>query len=377
MYTPTIPDLLQQGNGRSTSSNGASGRKAPKAPPGAPTNRLADPSMSTSADVIPKPGRNGNGKADLKALAPAIACKDGHEDLPGADERQAVDSPARHVQKWKVCDLKPYPLQGHFFTDESEEADLDLAANMQKNGQRDPIEILPDGTIIKGHRRTAAAKHNGWKTVDVVVRHDLVGNEKAIEEEFLEDNYMRRQLSRLQRARCAKRLMELAKAGKLTVHQEAALKGKTRDKIGRLLDMSGESVGRWLRILETPLEVQLAFDAKKLGVELAARVKGLDQEVQQKIAAKIKRRGIEHAKAIVTKHLPKRAETPKGPDKVCMKFMQAIHEVIEEGLMDNVDGIHWLSQEDLAPLRDADRLIRKLKTRVQERIQEEEEDLDT
>ncbi len=61
-------------NGRSSSSNGASGRKAPKAPPGAPINRLADPSMSPPADAIRKPGRNG--KAASKAPTSAIARKD-------------------------------------------------------------------------------------------------------------------------------------------------------------------------------------------------------------------------------------------------------------------------------------------------------------
>jgi len=100
----------------------------------------------------------------------------------------------------------------------------------------------------------------------------------------------------------------------------------------------------------------------------------LDEEDQEKIAAEIKSRGIEHAKAIVTEYLPRKAETPKGPDKLYIKFKQVIHEMNKEGLMDNVDGIHWLFQEDLALFGDAKKLIGNLETRIEERIKEEEED---
>ena len=375
MSIATIPNSDGQSKAVETSSQSRKGPAESKTSSAA-FNRL------TEYEVGQPAGTNGNGRcrphqggeSRLDAHS-GNGRQHGHEDLPGAAEEQAVNRPVRRVEKRKVCDLKPYPLQECFFADESEEADLELAANMQKNGLRERPEILPDNTIIKGHRRIGAAKHNGWTEIKVVVRYDLVGNDKAIEEEFLEDNYMRRQLSPLERARCAKRLLELAEDDKLTDRQQAALRRKIYAKIGRLFDRSGKTVERWLHILETPLEVQLAFSADKLKVTLADRVYGLDQDIQQKIAAEIKSRGVEHATAIVKEYLPKRAETPKGADKAYMKFKQVLHEVIEDGLMDNVDDIRWLFQEDLDLFGDAKKLIGKLETRIEERIEEEEEDL--
>jgi ParB-like chromosome segregation protein Spo0J len=294
--------------------------------------------------------------------------------MPGAAEEQVVNRSVRRVEKRNVCDLKPFPLQEHFFTDESEEADCELAANMRKNGLRERPEILPDNTIIKGHRRTGAAKHNGWTEIEVVVRYDLVGNEKAIEEEFLEDNYMRRQMSPLLRAKCAKRLDELARDGKLTEYQLGISEGLTRAKIGRLLGVSGETVGRWLRILRAPLEVQLAYDAKKLGVEAAARACNLNEKVQEEIAAEIKHRGFEHAKGIVEKHMPKKAETRRGPGKMYMKFKQAGYEAFKEGLADNVERIGWQPHEDVQFWEDVEDLAIRMRLHIEEMCAEDSDE---
>ncbi|NQU22793.1 MAG: ParB N-terminal domain-containing protein [Candidatus Nealsonbacteria bacterium] len=301
MSTARLPNPVRQDkarNGRSSSSNGALGRKPPKAPPGALINRLADPSMSSPADTIP--ARNGNGKAALKTLAPAVVGKDGHEDLPNAGERPAVDGPARRVQKRKVSDLKPHPLQADYFPDESEEADLELAADLDANGQRDPIDIVPNGTILCGHRRVKAAKRLEWKTIDVVVHHELANDEAAAEAFFIGDNYTRRQLTTFQKVRCAKRRVELAKLGKVVLPEECDNLKKTRDKIGYLVvgengrNLSGREAERYLRVLKTPIEVQHACDAGHLSLVDAGKVAGFFEETQQQIAEQLRAQGPEN-----------------------------------------------------------------------------------
>ena len=127
---------------------------------------------------------------------------------------------------------------------------------MKNNGQREPIRILPDGTIICGHRRTKAARRLKWPEVDAIVMHQLVGNERAVEELFLKDNCNRRQLSPLQRARCAKRLSELAHAENLSPWQEAPERGKTRSYVGKIMGISGRHADRLIQILEAPPSVQ-------------------------------------------------------------------------------------------------------------------------
>ena len=76
-------------------------------------------------------------------------------------------------EKWKISKLTVYCLQEAMFGDLPKEELAALAADMEKNGLRDPIEILPDGTIITGHHRVDAAKLLGWAEIDVIVRDDL------------------------------------------------------------------------------------------------------------------------------------------------------------------------------------------------------------
>lgn len=375
MVTATLPNERESGKGATVhpgSTNSSPSRKPTKALPGNSNNRLDDTLPSKAADVIAKR----NGKAASRARSSNGRSK-GHQNPPDTDNVQTAAGAGSdgRVQKWKICDLKPFHLQGDFFPAESAEADCELAADMKQNGQKTPIDILPDGTIVGGHRRTEAAKRLGWKEIDAVVRHNLVGNEKAIEAEFLKDNCLRRQLSPLQRARCAKRLIELANEGKLTFSQEANVKEKTRDKVGRLLGLSGRQVGRLLRVLKTSLEVQLAYDAGKLHVETAGRVEDLPQHVQKQIAAKIRERGVECAKAIIDSHLPKKAESRKGANKLAREFIWALR-LADQELSGHVEKVTWLDKKDLPILEAGERIIGDLKRRIEEMYEDEDEDED-
>ena len=114
------------------------------------------------------------------------------------------------VVKWKISRLKKHPKQDEMFGDISEEERRALADDMERNGQRQPVEIRPDGTIIAGHQRVLAATLLGWTEIDVIVRFDLEEKgDAAVEAHFLGDNLYRRQLSPLNRARCIRRLMEI------------------------------------------------------------------------------------------------------------------------------------------------------------------------
>ena len=75
--------------------------------------------------------------------------------------------------KWKLSRLRDHARQGDLFGDVTA-AELDaLVADMRKNGQRQPVEILPDGTILAGHQRVRAARLLCWKEIEVIVRRDL------------------------------------------------------------------------------------------------------------------------------------------------------------------------------------------------------------
>jgi ParB family chromosome partitioning protein len=191
----------------------------------------------------------------------------------------------RTVQKWKLSKLKDYPKQAEMFGAFSEVEIAALAADMHKNGQRVPIEILPDGTIIAGHKRVRAARLLGWTHIDAIVRNDLAdAGSDAVEEAFISDNLVRRHLSPLARARAMQRLMELELS---TDNIYGDSKEALKCRIATQLSLSPRSVNRYLLVLQTPPAVQAAFDSGAISLIKAGRVALLTDAEQRTIAERL------------------------------------------------------------------------------------------
>ena len=202
-------------------------------------------------------------------------------------------SPVRRtVVPLKLAELKPHPQQGKLFPAVPEEQIRAIAASIKESGLDHPIEVVPDHSgymIVAGHCRVEAARRLGWTEIDATIRYDLAEQGPlAAEFYMIKDNFLRRQLSPLQRAQCALSLKELAmqrqcdgqpldRVAKAVIRQTQS----TRDEIGDLLGISGREVSRLFRVLETPPEVQTVFDAGKLSLVLAERIAGLDDAKQQ------------------------------------------------------------------------------------------------
>ena len=204
--------------------------------------------------------------------------------------------------------LLPYPDQGRFF-DEFPEHELEtLAEDIRQNGLKHPIEVLPankaglsPNTILCGHQRLRALQFLGYAEYPVMVRHDLA---KASREEldgiFLGDNFHRRQLDPLAKARVAVRLLEIEKG-----RDRATLRPQddpeARDRVGKLLGMSGRNLERYLRVLDTPTEVQDAFRRKELSLVDAAKVARLEKRDRNEIVRRL--RSLEPVKQVVAPFL--------------------------------------------------------------------------
>lgn len=188
--------------------------------------------------------------------------------------------------RWKLAKLKPHPRQASMF-DDLPEVELEaLAEDIAANGLRHPVEILPDGTIVAGHQRCRAAKHLGWTEIDVIIRHDLAAQgDDAVEAHFIRDNFTRRQLTPLGRARCLQRLIEVE--GKIPKWNGNAKREALKTEIGKRLNMSGRNVARYLLVLDTPPEVQQAFDTGKLRLVEAGRVSLLAKAKRQALVQRI------------------------------------------------------------------------------------------
>lgn len=259
--------------------------------------------------------------------------------------------------KWPIDKLKPHPKQSACFPDPPESEIKELAEQI-RNGLDHPIEILPDGTIICGHRRTLAARLLGWEEIDVLVRHDLEeAGDAAIEARLIEDNLFRRQLDELQIARCCLRLKELA--AKADGHELFAFeKGDLRDAIGKKLGMSGRNLSRLLRIVEhTPQAVQDAVSAKKLAMTKAEQVAGLPLDVRDQIAEEISN-GAE-PEEVVSNFLTNTAVKSKSPHDAIRKLLRSVR----QGL-DNLEGCelsaHWFGNGYDAVFQRGEKLLKRL-----------------
>ena len=105
------------------------------------------------------------------------------------------------VVKLRIDLLKPHPSQHAFFSHLPEMQIELLARDMKEHGLQHPIEVLPDYTIIAGHFRVEAARRNKWSHIAAIIRYDLAARgELAVELYVIRDNYLRRQLSPLERA---------------------------------------------------------------------------------------------------------------------------------------------------------------------------------
>ncbi len=120
----------------------------------------------------------------------------------------------RRIENRPVESLKPHASQPKLFGDLSDAELQRLADDIKKNGLRNAVEILADGTVIAGHQRIRATKRLGRSEIRCWIRDDLERQgEAAIVARLIEDNMNRRQLSRLGVARCYLRLKELERDG--------------------------------------------------------------------------------------------------------------------------------------------------------------------
>ncbi len=201
------------------------------------------------------------------------------------------------LETLRLADLIPHPDQELYFPVYDEHRFEELVRSVRAKGVETPPDVLPAGntarlpgnTILCGHTRAKAAREAGLTSIPVRVRYDLLGASRAaVDEVFLGDNTLRRQLSKLGEARAAVGiyLARKAQAGK-TVRGSVFADQSLRDQVGAIIGMSGRNLGRYLNVLEAPLEVQLAFERNQLKLVDAARVANLPRNDQERFAARL------------------------------------------------------------------------------------------
>ncbi len=194
------------------------------------------------------------------------------------------EPPNRPIEMWDMDKLKQHPLQDNYFLMRGGLELQELADHIKRHGLLQPIDILPDGTILSGHQRWhAIGLFVKWKNVKVRVRHDLKAlGRPACEEYFLSANFQDRQKTPLEMLRAYARADALAPA--IGRQRAANLKRQVEQRFRR----TGRHISRLMAILDTPSEVQRAFERQEIRQNVALRVAAATKEQQEQIATLIK-----------------------------------------------------------------------------------------
>ncbi len=194
--------------------------------------------------------------------------------------------PRHSVEEVQLELLHDHPRQTDFFASASQAELVELADDLSQRGQQEPIHICPDGTIIRGHRRVAAARLLGWRTIKGIVRQNLVDpcSDAAIAE-LVVDNLFRQQLDDLAIARC---YHELKRSG---LHAGSDSEpGDVRDRIAARLKAgrSGRSLDRLERLLRLPRDIQDLISGNRLNKFQAEKILRLPEAKQGQLFDEIR-----------------------------------------------------------------------------------------
>ena len=197
-------------------------------------------------------------------------------------------------RRLKLSQLKDYPLQAVTYAPSSADEDERLK-EVLRTGHYDPLHVmppknkagLPPYTKLDGHRRARLLAELGEDEAEVVIRHDLVDVDRAaVDMVFYDFALGRRNSHPLDLARMIIRKYEIEKRrpqGGLKLCDEA----EARDRVGKVIGMSGRNLQRYFRLLLTPVEVQNAVRDGHLPLVIGERVEALSKEQQAEIAKRI------------------------------------------------------------------------------------------
>ena len=258
-----------------------------------------------------------------------------------------------NIEQRELSQLKKHLVNTDIYGDE---VNAEFVASIKNLGVLVPLTVLPDGTVISGHRRMQAARIAKLKTVPVIVRTDLTDPDE-IERALIESN-RQREKSNETKAREAQRLLAIeqraaekrqqatqaAKGEKIgskvvapvpppTKLGDSSNFGKTRDAVGKAVGLGAKSVDAAVKVVEKIDQAKAAGDTKtaehltetlnKKGIRTALReMRQAEQAEQPQPTEKTEQPGPEDSPAVVSD------EPPPQPDLIA-GVQQAISLEIE------------------------------------------------
>ncbi len=219
--------------------------------------------------------------------------------------------------------VKDHPRQSEFFAETSDVELQELADDLERRGQQEPIHCCPDGTIIRGHRRVKAARLLGWSQIIAIIRQEAADPlAPDVVEELLLDNLMRRQLDDLAVARIYRHLKESSEL------KDFDGSGDTRDRLAARLNCgkSGRSLDRLERLLDLPREIQDAISRGELTKLDGERILKLSIRKQTRIATAIQKE--EEVEPLLTQWGIRKRQREKTRQQVGKELLSVLRQTI-------------------------------------------------
>lgn len=260
------------------------------------------------------------------------------------------------IVRRKLESLRPHPEQAKLFPPLSEAELQALAEDLKQNGLRHAVDILPNGTIVAGHQRVAAARMLGWTEIRCRVRYDLAEQgPKGVEEFLISDNLVRRQLTELEVAALCRRLHKL-RHGKRTPNGE----GDWRDAVGKRFGVSGRTISRWEKVFDAHPTIQEAVRQRRLTIGQALKLVELPTEAQRRIASGLANG--EKLKDLIPARAATSADKPPAmsPAQLLRQLKQITDRLSQATLTMDVDAA------DLKTLKQVRRALRDLYIRLED-----------
>jgi ParB-like chromosome segregation protein Spo0J/protein gp37 len=181
-----------------------------------------------------------------------------------------------HVGLHAIDDLRPHPLNERIYDDGPDEA---LIASIREHGILDPLLITPDGVVLSGHRRLAAARICGLVRVPAVACDE---QDELVQEELLIQANRQRSKTNEQAAREAEALLaiESERARRRQLAAQANDAGEAvRMKSSELLGTPGKAIDHVAKALHIgPQKADRQIQVVRTIDRLAADGKGEEAE---------------------------------------------------------------------------------------------------
>ncbi|WP_304596013.1 ParB/RepB/Spo0J family partition protein [Alicyclobacillus sendaiensis] len=255
------------------------------------------------------------------------------------------------MSEMSIHRLKPHPKNVEYYADLDGEKYEELKRSIEVHGIRDPLKILPDGTILAGHQRYRIAKELGIEQVPVAI-YD-VSPEEA-EYLLIADNEERRGEDNdpMRKARRAKFLAEYwgvkLKRGARNDFRQFGESQKSAKDVADAVGVNVTHLHRVMKLNDLIPELQALVSSGKLGTSAAEQLAYLSPEIQRSLYEALGEE-IANRTFAETKELRRRLEEAERRDQETARLQAELAELREQG-----------REEDRKKIEQLERRIRDL-----------------